>query len=95
MGVPHYDRVERQQEPCKTPGAVYTTALRPRLLRLDVLVPEPLFDGTKAEQDELVKRFHDALLPAVEQVYREKWHLLAGKRVDGDTDPLPPSWDDL
>ena len=84
---------------CRTPGAVYTTTVRPSVLALFVRAPENtnLFGNLTHDQErKLIADLHDALLPVMEGVYRDTWQSLAGKTLAecGDK-PMPDRWDDL
>lgn len=97
MGAPTYMTVEQiEKTPCKTPGCVYSTAINPHKIRLDIELPvEMLSDLDQVTTRELVKEFHLAILPVVERLFQDRWHLIAGKKLPGDKVHMPATWAEL
>lgn len=85
------------ERPCGTPGAVYTIVAEGSELSCSVRLPFAVEEAVPAEALETLKKaVHDTMLPLVEQFYRDVWpDTLAGRCIDGDDDPLPPTWTGL
>ena len=79
--------------PCGTPGAVYSVMVEGNTLALGVTLPFNIEQSLPPEARERLKAaMHDAVLPIVEQFYRDVWlHTIAGKVID-DTGPMPSKW---
>jgi hypothetical protein len=93
MGAHRFAFSERTRSVCMTPEAVYTTAFDSDGIRLDVDLPVKMLNP-KDEQD-LLQRLHHAILPVIERLYRERWHLIAGQKIGNDPNPMPAKWVDL
>ena len=85
------------ERPCGTPGAVYTVYVEGRDLGCVAHLPFDIESALPAEAAEEMKQaLHDALLPIVETFYRKVWdQTIAGKHIDGDTEPMPKRWEML
>ena len=89
-------RLYKNPESCKTPGAIYETSFRSKQVILEVNLPVEFFeDLSKRKEKKLAEDLHNALLPAMEQIYREFWSKLAGKVIEKDDEPMPRSWTEL
>lgn len=93
MGAHRFAFSERSDGACKTPEAVYVTALDPDSIRLDVDLPVKLLNPN--DERELVQDLHLAILPVIERLYRDRWRLIAGKTLKTDPKPMPEKWEDL
>jgi hypothetical protein len=102
MGHPQRPKPEERpgdpKRPCGTPGAVYTTRYESGYggdyISLSIKLPSPfLLDAI--ERPPLTADLHNALLPVIEKFYRDNWGHFAGRRVAGDPDPLPATYDEL
>lgn len=85
------------ERPCGTPGAVYTVVAERRELACSVTLPFTVEEAVPAEALETLKQaLHDTMLPLVERFYQDVWaNTLAGRCIDGDAEPLPPTWSGL
>jgi len=88
-----YEKIRREKNKCRTPGAVYETALRDRAVRLDVYLPVSMIEAV--DHSLLIDELHKAVLPVMENLFKKKWSLLAGKKLPGDRVALPDSWEEL
>jgi hypothetical protein len=93
MGAHKFKASQRRSDVCKTPEAVYTTALDPNSIRLDVDLPVSMLNPDSEKS--LIQDLHLAILPVIEKLYRDRWHLLAGKVLKSDPKPLPSTWQEL
>jgi len=84
------------ERPCGTPGAIYSLTVEGNTLACGVTLPFSIEASLPAEaREELKKRIHDAMLPAVERFYRDVWDkTIAGKVID-DTGVMPKRWEQL
>lgn len=85
-------QIERPKPSCKTPSAVYSTSFERDFIDLGIRLPLRILNPP--HEKELVAELHNAILPVIEKLYRERWNLFAGKEVDNGG-PLPPKWEDL
>ncbi len=85
----------RMDRPCGTPGAVYSIFMDDGRLGCVVDLPFDVEDAIPAEAvDTMKKALHDAMLPVIEQFYRDVWDgTIAGKIIDGDSEPMPKRWE--
>jgi hypothetical protein len=104
---PERDRAEAQRRadldklyppmarPCGTPGAVYTITVKGRDLGCVVHLPFSIERALPADAKKRMKQaLHDALLPIVEQFYRDVWEqTIAGKKLADDPEPMPARWE--
>ena len=78
---------------CRTPGAVYQTDVLPRCIVHTVMLPQSI-QLSDAKERALAKALHDAVLPVMEQFYRDNWNKFFAERIiDGDR--MPKRWSDL
>ena len=80
---------------CRTPEAVYFTGIDKRILRLNVDFPVDMLSTNQDAESVLITKLHEAILPVIEDLYRERWNLLAGKNLGIDPKPMPERWEDL
>ena len=97
MGQLHYSEPAiAPSMPCRTPGTVYDTNINPDRIRLAIRMPVNLLsDITEEQKQQLVMDLHNALLPVVEQVFRQQWRQMSGKLIKGHTRPMPETWEEL
>ena len=80
---------------CRTPGAVYETEFFDGHLVHRIVFPFPVFkNGMGPErQRRLDKKIHAALLPVIEEFYRDNWQFFAERIIDGER--MPEQWEQL
>jgi hypothetical protein len=89
------ERLPKLERPCGTPGAVYTVTVQGNVLGCTAELPFDIEAAIPASAKESMKKaLHDAMLPIVEQFYRDVWtKTIAGKTLADDPEPMPERWE--
>lgn len=95
MGVRSFKAGIRIKNACRTPEAVYFTGLDVSTIRLEIELPVNMISTVSDEEAKLIAELHKAILPVIEKLYRERWNLLAGKKIGTDSNPMPATWEEL
>lgn len=81
---------------CRTPGTEYGTEITSNKIVLTIELPVHLLVGiTPAQSLDLTIRFHRALLPVMEFIFKRWWRHIAGVTLHDGSGKMPPRWEDL
>lgn len=86
------DDIERSH--CRTPGTNYGTQIASDHIWLHIDLPTHMLKA--GEEPQLTVDLHKAILPVIERVFRDRWHLLAGRKNSRlGTARMPLKWTEL